>query len=72
MADEQDDPPIGTAQNAADVARKAELEEANKAEVVIQVADKRLTADELALLVHAKTSVCCPNCGHQLYIMAGA
>lgn len=26
MADEPNDPPIGTAQNAADVARKAELE----------------------------------------------
>mgnify|MGYP003440478719 CR=1 FL=1 len=32
MADEQEDPPIGTAQNAADVARKAELEGANKSE----------------------------------------
>lgn len=30
MADEPNDPPIGTAQNAADVARKAEVEELNQ------------------------------------------
>lgn len=37
MADEQEDPPIGTAQNAADVARKAELTRAEFTEAFDQI-----------------------------------
>lgn len=44
MADEREDlPPIGTAQNAADVARKAELEAANKSDTYTH----DMTAQEL-------------------------
>lgn len=37
MADEPEDPPIGTAQNAADVARKAERDEADRQETIAQL-----------------------------------
>ena len=46
MADQPEDPPIGTAQNAADVARKAEREEAEKAEIAAMCGGSQWTEEE--------------------------